>query len=147
MIDKNLYTIYENSDGRLRVYNKKTKKVTSYPRLLMENQLGRTLKPTEDIHHKDGDPRNNSLDNLEVINKSDHVRHHSTKHYFSDKEMICPVCGEEFMWTAEQQRTKHRNNNRKDKKTKNAGPFCSRRCVGLYGRSEQLRWEAKIECE
>lgn len=35
-MDKNRYTTYTCEDGRVRVYDKITKKVTSYPRMLME---------------------------------------------------------------------------------------------------------------
>lgn len=36
-------------------------------RLTMETVLGRYLSPTEVVHHKDGDPRNNDPANLEVF--------------------------------------------------------------------------------
>jgi len=33
----------------------------------MEAHLGRQLESFEHVYHKDGDPKNNELDNLEVI--------------------------------------------------------------------------------
>jgi len=36
-------------------------------RLVVEKKLGRFLLPTEVVHHKDGDPKNNHPDNLEVF--------------------------------------------------------------------------------
>jgi hypothetical protein len=45
-------------------------------RRVMEQHLGRQLLPDEDVHHKDGNRLNNSLDNLEVIEHSAHTRRH-----------------------------------------------------------------------
>lgn len=36
-------TIYTNKDGRTRAYLKDKKKVISYPRFIMEKELGRSL--------------------------------------------------------------------------------------------------------
>ena len=49
--------------------------------------------------------------------------------------MICPVCNKIFIWTAKQQHTKYRKEEWLDKKS--AGPFCSKRCQGLYGTAIQ----------
>ena len=59
-------SVYTNKDGRVRAYNKTTKKVTSYPRIVMEEKLGRKLLPDEQVHHKDKNPLNNDPDNLEI---------------------------------------------------------------------------------
>ena len=45
-------------------------------RVLMENFLGRRLTFNEVVHHKDGNIHNNSLDNLEIISRSEHGRQH-----------------------------------------------------------------------
>ena len=45
-------------------------------RLVMEEQLGRTLESNEVIHHKDGDKKNNVPENLEVLTRSEHVSVH-----------------------------------------------------------------------
>lgn len=43
-------------------------------RLVMERTLGRHLKPTEVVHHKDGDKQNNTPDNLELFGSNgDHL--------------------------------------------------------------------------
>ncbi|MDR2964791.1 MAG: HNH endonuclease [Treponema sp.] len=40
-----------------------------------EKKLGRSLKPGEVVHHKDGNPLNNSPNNLKVYkNHSEHMR-------------------------------------------------------------------------
>ena len=41
-------------------------------RIVMEKFLGRKLKTEENIHHKDGNPKNNNIDNLEILTNSEH---------------------------------------------------------------------------
>lgn len=45
-------------------------------RLIMEQYLGRKLTRLEVVHHKDGNGRNNDIENLEVMSLSDHSRMH-----------------------------------------------------------------------
>lgn len=81
---------YKCKDGRVRAYcrdeNNKAK-VISYPRILMEESLGRPLEPYEDVHHVDKDTDNNSMGNLEIINHGVHQKLHASKYF--DKQAIC----------------------------------------------------------
>ena len=46
-------------------------------RVVAEQVLGRPLKPGEVVHHRDGNKRNNSPDNLVVFSsQAEHARHH-----------------------------------------------------------------------
>ena len=45
-------------------------------RYLMEQKLGRKLDRTEIVHHKNENPRDNNIDNLEVITLAEHARLH-----------------------------------------------------------------------
>lgn len=45
-------------------------------RYIMERHLGRRLDKKEIVHHIDGNPRNNSINNLEVLSMSDHMKLH-----------------------------------------------------------------------
>ena len=47
-------------------------------RYLMEQKLGRSLGSREHVHHKDENPTNDHLGNLEVMSIAEHSRHHST---------------------------------------------------------------------
>ena len=45
-------------------------------RLVMENKLKRTLSRQEVVHHIDGNKRNNSIQNLQLMSLSEHSRLH-----------------------------------------------------------------------
>lgn len=48
-----------------------------WARLRMEQHLGRKLDYNETVHHKDGNPLNNDLANLEVLSRAEHGSLHS----------------------------------------------------------------------
>lgn len=45
-------------------------------RIVAEKMLGRPLRPGEIVHHKDGNKRNNTPENLVVMSQSEHIREH-----------------------------------------------------------------------
>lgn len=45
-------------------------------RLVMEKKIGRYLTSGEIVHHKDENKLNNNPDNLEVMSKAEHCKHH-----------------------------------------------------------------------
>jgi len=89
---------YKCRDGRWRAYcvdeNGKPH-VISYPRILMAKKLGRPLKPEEDVHHKDENPDNNDLSNLEILVHGEHQKQHSRK--YKDTIETCIICGAKFV--------------------------------------------------
>lgn len=47
-------------------------------RILSEQKIGRKLERHEVVHHINGDPRDNRIENLEVMTLSDHAKLHHT---------------------------------------------------------------------
>lgn len=63
--------IRKRSDGYLRLSNDQY-----IHRQVVSEALGRPLNPDEFIHHKDDDPANNDISNLEITTNSAHRRFH-----------------------------------------------------------------------
>ena len=100
----------------------------------MAEKLGRLLEPYEDVHHIDGDATNNSVSNLQVIDHIEHERNHATKYNYVDKEAVCDVCGNKFVWTSKRQQRYYKDVSHGDKRI----ITCSKSCSSFYGRQEQL---------
>lgn len=58
-------------------------------RLVVEKFIGRALLKNEHIHHIDGNPKNNSIKNLEVVDACTHCRIHKP----ALKNRLCSVEG------------------------------------------------------
>lgn len=127
--DYKLYGPYQANDGRLRVVlvNKDTKekKTISYPKYLMECHLKRHLDDNETIDHIDGDPLNNDLNNLRVLNRQEHCYNDAYRN--KDITVTCTYCHKEFIILG----NKISDRNRFDRN--NSGYFCSKQCSGKYG--------------
>ena len=63
-------------DGYVRILTGVNKREL-YHRYVMENYLGRKLSNKEIVHHKDGNPGNNNIDNLIVTDRQEHMLLHS----------------------------------------------------------------------
>ena len=55
-------------------------------RYIMEQYLGRKLKRDEVVHHKNGDKRDNRIENLEIMSLSEHTRQHMTGRVISEEQ-------------------------------------------------------------
>lgn len=65
-------------------------------RLIMEQYLGRYLDPKEEIHHINGNKKDNRIENLQLLSKSEHTKYEMTGHNYNKKDMsdrLCNKCG------------------------------------------------------
>ena len=110
-----------NQDGRSRIFLKwpDGKSTTiSYAKFLMEKKLNRYLSYNEEVHHIDENPTNDSIENLEVLKRSEHKKRH-----IKGRAMIttkCSCCSKEIKRELRYIRKGQIN------------IFCSKKCSGKY---------------
>lgn len=98
-------------------------------RIVMENHLGRILTPEEVVHHIDGNKKNNVIENLELMDRLDHIFLHRRGYGHQMVKLKCPNCGKIF--------DVERRQSYLSKHTKFT--CCSRHCRGSIHRQIQLR--------
>ena len=114
-----------NSQGRNSVclYNTETKArhTVSYARYLMATSLNRFLTDDEEVDHIDNDKTNDSIDNLQLLSRTENIK--KQKRLIGLKKVLyeCPVCNEHF---SVRKGLSHLVNKRKKSMT------CSRSCGG-----------------
>lgn len=84
--------------------------------VVAEIKVGRNINRGENVHHIDHDKQNNSPDNLEVMDASEHTKNHHTRAR-TGVDKSCVVCGKMYY-----RKLSHA------KRVK----CCSRQCVGKY---------------
>ena len=135
VFEDNSICVYQNNDGRYRAYLKDEKRVVSYPRILMEQKLGRPLDPNEQVHHLNEDFTDNSDNNLSIELLGEHQALHGEKNKkYHDSYAICAWCGKIFLWTAKSKKN-YFHKNRLDFDSNcpliyDAHIFCSKHCSG-----------------
>lgn len=129
-----LYGPYTSKkDGRLRcvlVHSNGHKQTISYPKYIVEKYLNRYLEKDETIDHIDGDFLNNDLSNLRVINRKQHAIEDAFRN--NNITVSCKMCNKTF----EIKGSTIHSRNRTDRHQ--SGYFCSKHCIGKYGRYIQL---------
>lgn len=83
--------LYVQVDKRNR--SKRTGKNYLKHRLIMENKLGRKLTPSELVHHKNENKKDNSEDNLELTTRKEHPSIHAKERLERyGKKCLVPSC-------------------------------------------------------
>ena len=129
-----VYGPYSRPDGRLHVIligsdlkGNQIRRTVSYPKLLVEINLGKRLLDNETIDHQDRDSNNNNLSNFVVRPRSEHVSLDATRIFVEN--VNCCYCDKSFMPSISQIKNRSAQNT--------SGPFCSSQCSGKYGASVQ----------
>lgn len=136
-----LYGPYKSKkDGRLRCVltkdNCSVKITISYPKYIYEKHFNTKIPDGYEIHHKDENPLNNNIDNLECVEKKNHARFHGLKQgkEFPEKtKATCVFCKKDFYMSFNQAR-----NRKAAELSGKSGPFCSKSCVGQWSRFLQI---------
>ena len=131
----------KKDDGRsiVIVIDRNNKRRTvSYPKWIMECQLGRPLDTElETVDHWDSDFTNNDLSNLRLMPREEHSREDTRR--VKLVKFQCAWCDKEFERSPRLVRDKSKKNK--------AGPFCSRACAGKYSRALQLKLIDKFDVQ
>lgn len=120
-----IYGPYPRRDGRKHVvivHDDGRKQTKSYPRLLMEQYLGRELLPEETVDHINNDKTDDRIENLQLLSRIENSCKQAEQFPRKTYTFICPNCGVTT--------TKFLNNVLGNKKKDRKGPFCSRSCAG-----------------
>ncbi len=109
----------------------------AYAKFLIQEHIGRVLNVDEEVDHKDEDKTNDSLDNLQVLPRKVHQSLTDVGDDTYDFE--CMFCQKHMVLTRKQY-----TNMLYRRRNGQVAPFCSHKCVGLYGKQfqqEGLRWK------
>jgi HNH endonuclease/MYM-type Zinc finger with FCS sequence motif len=132
---------YRRQDGRqivIVVENNGKRRTVSYPKWLMELQLGRKLDPDlETVDHMDSNFENNDIGNLRLVPRDQHSGDDTRR--VKLVKFTCAWCDKEFERSPRLVRDKAKKNK--------AGPFCSRTCAGKYSRMLQLKLIDKMDTQ
>jgi len=123
-----VYGPYAMENGRLYVtirYDDGVQRTVSYPKFLVEQQLGRRLGDDETVDHIDRNFHNNDSENLQVLDRNTHARLDALR--LSPVTFSCPICKKNFRRSGKKLRRIYER-----KREGHAGPFCSHKCAGVY---------------
>ena len=81
-----------------------------------------------DVHHKDRNPSNNDISNLQLLTVSEHAKLHS--HFAGQVERVCEYCGKTYYSTGRNGRNR----------------FCSRKCRSDWQKKNNLETRTCEKC-
>ena len=104
-------------------------------RVIMENHIGRLLQRNEVIHHRNGNGKDNKIENLELMSASEHNSLHNSLRGIAMVDIICPNCA--LLFTRERRKT-HLSNKRF------TSTSCSISCRGKYSLCGLTKKEKRV---
>jgi hypothetical protein len=94
-----------------------------YSRWLMQEHLGRELGRDEYVDHRDEDPTNDSIENLQILTNSENSKKSARlRRPLPMLRLTCPRCLTSF--------EREERHVRRSRKLGKAGPYCGRSCAG-----------------
>lgn len=105
-------------------------------RVAMENHIRRLLSSCEVIHHKNGDKKDNRVENLEILDRASHAKLHGADKSIAYVTLKCPQCNKIF--TIEKRRSFLI---KKDKDYTSCSRNCGRKFsvrIKKFGRTEEI---------
>lgn len=123
---------YKKKDGRqivIIVNDDGSRRTVSFPKFLVEENIGRPLDPDlETVDHWDFNFNNNDLNNLRIVPRAQHSADDTRRVKLI--KLKCSMCNKDFERSPRLIRDKSKKGVR--------GEFCSRQCSGRYARALQL---------
>lgn len=118
-------------------YDDGTKKVTSWARYIYELNYGE-IPENYEVDHIDENCTNDNIDNLQLLTSEENIEKYYRNNPAPTISFICPTCKKDFKRL--ERYYKHNQINQKK-----IGPFCSRKCAGIFNRNNQvLKSDGKI---
>lgn len=125
--------LFENNRNRRVVEldpidNNDKKRFISYAKYLWISEYKQEVPEGYDVDHIDNNPRNDVINNLQILLKKDNILKHKQYHPGNPSiELICPICGKIFY-----RPYKARNRVEQGKTT------CSRRCSYYFNNQNRI---------